>query len=660
MRHHRFLTVALLLLAVAGLAAPATGTAGELTQVLCADPATGHGMGGLPPEITNPHSTASLGLVATHSDCTGEMSPTKGLVLRSIAAHYADDEWGAIAYDAPEDLSIKSADLYRAFTAPPQSTWFETSQHAASAGVMFGVPYGERFEWTFGPETSVGTPSNPSSPSNLLAAAVSGGHWIVHMHCDSHGRGGCDIAAGQSEYRIFGGQVVLVDDHDPQVTGPMSGSLLGDPVLRDDEELVLSLIDVGAGVYRARLLVDGQQSLVLPIDANGGHCVDVNPDNDNAFEFDRGRPCKLSAGATLAFDTTKLPEGQHNVKVVVDDAAGNPVTPLNRTATIDNVPPPAVAAPPSLTGRPSAGELMVTTMGTWTGAGIGLAVRWQRSSEGGWADVPGATEATYRLDDADTGRHVRSCVVATSVEGTTEACSGGSGVVSGRAAQGGGVLVGSVVAPVSSGSPGGAGVHVSAGFGASGARSRAVGYGRGTTVSGRLVSAGGQPVAGAVVEVHAAIRVVAGTMARVGEVVTDGSGRFAYVAPPGASRLIRFGYRGADGLAWSADVELKVRAGVRFHLDHPHRRNGQRVRYLGRLLGTRAGRRFVDVQVRSGRGWQIVCSVKTRTSGRFACAHQFTRTFSRTTYAFRARARKQAGLPYESGVSRTVVATVTP
>jgi hypothetical protein len=89
-------------------------------------------------------------------------------------------------------------------------------------------------------------------------------------------------------------------------------------------------------------------------------------------------------------------------------------------------------------------------------------------------------------------------------------------------------------------------------------------------------------------------------------------------------------------------------------------RNGQTQRYAGRLLGPYSPGGFVDVEVQDGKRRKLVCSVSTRGKGRYACDHRFRRTIRRTRYVFRARVRRQTGMPYESGASAPRPASSVP
>jgi hypothetical protein len=123
----------------------------------------------------------------------------------------------------------------------------------------------------------------------------------------------------------------------------------------------------------------------------------------------------------VPFDTTVLAANQAPV-------AGNV------TLTVIVPPPPAAVAPsntavPVISGTQKVGNTLSTTSGTWTGdAPITFTYKWQRSNDGssGWADISGATAATYDLVAADDQKYVRSVVTGTNATGSATANSAAS------------------------------------------------------------------------------------------------------------------------------------------------------------------------------------------------------------------------------------------
>ena len=133
--------------------------------------------------------------------------------------------------------------------------------------------------------------------------------------------------------RLFGARVVLDDTSNP-IPSTVSGSLTTEPRFAGPLDITLNASDTGSGVYRVLLLVDDRVAATRVVDGNGGACADVNPSNSDPYEFGSQTPCKSAAGGTFTFDPSRLPDGAHNLKVQIEDAAGNAATVVNRAVTI--------------------------------------------------------------------------------------------------------------------------------------------------------------------------------------------------------------------------------------------------------------------------------------------------------------------------------------
>ena len=188
-------------------------------------------------------------------------------------------------------------------------------------------------------------------------------------------------------------------------------------------------------------------------------------------------------------------------------------------------------------------------------------------------------------------------------------------------------------------------------------------YGKTVTVSGRVTTPAGDPVAGADVEVLSQTRLRGAKLTRIATVRTDRSGGFRYKVPKGPSRLVRFGYRAHSSdatFAHTTDIDVRVQGQVSLRLSRPRLRNGQTLRYTGTVAGVGARRPLVQIQVRDRGRWVNVCVVRTKARGAYACSYHFRRTFRPTTYTFRALVRKQEGLPYETDASPRKSVSVRP
>jgi hypothetical protein len=146
-----------------------------------------------------------------------------------------------------------------------------------------------------------------------------------------------------------------------------------------------------------------------------------------------------------------------------------------------------------------------------------------------------------------------------------------------------------------------------------------------------------------------------------GAATTDAHGRFRFTVPPGPSRTVRYRYDGTNTIRpTTGDLTTKVTAAARLKVDRRRLRNGQAVRFAGRLLGKPippAGK-LVALQAKVGRGWRTFATPRANAKGRFRHRYRFTATTGVRRYAFRVVVAREAAYPYERGVSRTVNVTV--
>ncbi|HEY1377302.1 MAG TPA: hypothetical protein VGF55_10935 [Gemmataceae bacterium] len=96
---------------------------------------------------------------------------------------------------------------------------------------------------------------------------------------------------------------------------------------------------------------------------------------------------------------------------------------------------PRNTAPPTISGTLVEGQVLTAGAGTWTGtAPISYSYQWLRCDSAGnnCANIIGATGRSYRLTSADVNNTLRVDVTAKNREGSAEATSGHTGVVTAR------------------------------------------------------------------------------------------------------------------------------------------------------------------------------------------------------------------------------------
>jgi hypothetical protein len=102
---------------------------------------------------------------------------------------------------------------------------------------------------------------------------------------------------------------------------------------------------------------------------------------------------------------------------------GGPVIHTNTTYAIYWLPTAGNTIPPAVTGTAAVNQTLTTTHGTWSGGATSYSIQWQRCSAAGTAcaNIPGATGTTYKQTATDAGHTLRSAVVATNVNGASQA-----------------------------------------------------------------------------------------------------------------------------------------------------------------------------------------------------------------------------------------------
>ena len=117
---------------------------------------------------------------------------------------------------------------------------------------------------------------------------------------------------------------------------------------------------------------------------------------------------------------------------------------------------PANTQPPVVSGTPEVGKGLTTTNGTWSGTTpLSFSYQWRRCDRNGGscADISGANDNTYTVQNADDGNSLRVVVTAKNGDGTANATSVPTAVVGGAPATNGCPVTKSTSAPIADLSP---------------------------------------------------------------------------------------------------------------------------------------------------------------------------------------------------------------
>lgn len=187
-------------------------------------------------------------------------------------------------------------------------------------------------------------------------------------------------------------------------------------------------------------------------------------------------------------------------------------------------------------------------------------------------------------------------------------------------------------------------------------------YGKTIPLRGRLSSPGGNPLAHRDIQVFEQTRLPASPWRLIATITTSRTGRFTFKALRGPSRTLRFRFGGSETIrGGTADVRLAVRAVTSLHVNRPSVVNGEDVRFRGRLQGRGipASGKLIELQAFARGRWLTFATTRANGhTGRWSYSYRFSATRGNVRYRFRARIPRDAGYPYETGVSRQVAVKV--
>lgn len=303
MRTTRALLLSIVALAIAGTL-PHSAHAGTYTYSACQTPA------GLPSFVVDWRFSAGYGSI-NHANSGCYKGGHEDLTMDAGVGHAARD-YAQLEFNAPADTIIQSYTLWRSVQVGSWYNWRYYEKTASGTLVERDGCYGVRGC------SSKGNTSNPLADANKVGASnrydLTG--LRLQLTCGKSDSGGeaCPAQSPAANLRLYRADIVLRDDAAPVMSAP-SGPLV-DPThpVTGAQPVTISATDRGGGVYQATLEVDGQRVQTTTLDGNGGRCV---------APFRYALPCKLSASATVPFDTSGLADGPHQLRVLVSDAAGN-------------------------------------------------------------------------------------------------------------------------------------------------------------------------------------------------------------------------------------------------------------------------------------------------------------------------------------------------
>jgi hypothetical protein len=208
------------------------------------------------------------------------------------------------------------------------------------------------------------------SPGNSFSGVLTlpadrGGNLYLTASCTGPSGQNCNLLGGGpwALVQLKYANLLLDNSSVPAATG-FAGTLLT-PDAHGTADVFFNAADPGGpGIYQVTVDIDGNPVYQGTPDSNQGDCAPLGLLAPGApLVFDSQQPCPQAESIDLPIDTTTLADGQHNLKVILTDAAQNTTTVLDQTITTlnhpaasasANVPAPAKAAATSQATPPAA------------------------------------------------------------------------------------------------------------------------------------------------------------------------------------------------------------------------------------------------------------------------------------------------------------------
>jgi hypothetical protein len=272
-----------------------------------------------------PASAAQAGTYTVYGCSTpdGRAAPIDGWIGTSSPgppnwtghANYCSgaDPYFVMDHELPPDGTWPAGSAARyTFTAPPGTTVSSAvprRRYSGSSAQVMAFRVGWRDQW---PEWCTAYTNCHGLDGDRAFSGIDNPTYVLEEICG--GPSNCtDTKTITSQIRRVA--TTLADPAAPSFASPPSGTLL-----EPGRELAgrvgasLPLRDDGGGLRAVRLEVDGALAGSWAVDGNGGRCTEP---------YVYTVPCKLAATAIVDWDSNSVPDGTHQARLLVDDAAGN-------------------------------------------------------------------------------------------------------------------------------------------------------------------------------------------------------------------------------------------------------------------------------------------------------------------------------------------------
>ena len=288
--------------------------------------------------------------MAGDSDTCGTPGGSLGLLDEGSldSKPHSGPEW---IYEVPAGSHIVGGILHTSVKTPHDEAYITTNAFSTPA------------EWLLDCTTQCANGGHPT-----VGITQEGGWqlWAGLMCVPPSGESVCS-SGFDGELQITSATILLHNEATPAGTG-FGGTLL-DGSASGTANLAFTAHDEhGPGIYRVTADLDGNILWSGTPSLNEGWCV-ASGTYDGALNFHSTQPCPQETGVNIEAPTAGIAEGEHQLEIEVEDAAGNTSVVYEHTITIANHPAAALGAVARVRGPANgtpASERAILT-GQWKG-----------------------------------------------------------------------------------------------------------------------------------------------------------------------------------------------------------------------------------------------------------------------------------------------------
>jgi hypothetical protein len=306
----------------------AVAWAGQYHVYSCTDPVT-HA----PLPTSGWAETPGIVVRAENGCATGE--PISAAIVPGLPK--SASSW---TFSAPNNTKIAAAILYRevsvntrarAFWTAPENSETEKNVFDLCDSATATEPSGTCRRGNLTSECKTTCGRLPYAPADTLI--------VPSSHLPSHQLAFDVVCLMQGCFgseSLRSADIVLEQSMGPTATAT-GGNLTSASTLSGVADIEVTGTDPASGIFQAILQADGKTVARQIIDANNGSCEPYKEEPNGTYVFLHVLPCPQAvSNVDVPFNTAQIPDGPHQISVLISDAAGNTTTILSRSVVVEN------------------------------------------------------------------------------------------------------------------------------------------------------------------------------------------------------------------------------------------------------------------------------------------------------------------------------------